>query len=67
MVFEVSELLKFYTEKIIGTDMSLREKPSLGSLLENETVTNCAPRSEKKVDLRLGGEDKVLFLNLAVV
>ena len=61
---EVTELLKFW---MIETDASEREKPRLGLLVENEPQTICVPRSEKGVELRLGGEKKGLFTNLVVV
>ena len=34
MIFEVTELLKFWTEKIVEIDPTERERPSLGLLLE---------------------------------
>ena len=64
---EVTDLLKFWTEKVIATDASEKEKPRLGLLVENEPQTICVPRSEKGVELRLGGEKKGLFTNLVVV
>ena len=56
MSFEVAELLKFWTEKIIEIDARERERTSLGLLLEII--------SDKKVELRLGSGDDVLSTNL---
>ena len=67
MNFEVTELLKFWTEKIIEIDTSESEKSRLGLLPEIEPETFCVPISEKRVELRLGAEDNVLITKLGVV
>ena len=54
MNFEVAELLKFWTEKIVEIDPTERERPSLGLLLEKMPEIISVPRSDKKVELRLG-------------
>ena len=59
--FEVAELLKFWTEKIVEFDQTERERPSLGLLLETIPEVISVPRSNKKVELRLGGEDNVVL------
>ena len=50
MNFEVAELLKFRTEKIIEIDPTEREKPSLGLLLEKMPDVISVPRSNKRVE-----------------
>ena len=60
--FEVRQLLNFWTERIIE-----RGKPSLGLLLEKVPVVICVPRSEKKVELRLGREDNIVSTKLGTV
>ena len=42
---QVTELLKFWTEKIIVIDSMEREKPSLGLLLEARPKVISVPRS----------------------
>ena len=51
---EVTELMKFWTEKIIVIDSMEREKPSLGLLLEATPKVISMPRSSKRVELRMG-------------
>ena len=63
MNFEVTELLKLWTEKIIEIDPYERQKPSLALLLEKVHEVICVPRSERKVELRLGGKDGTLSTN----
>ena len=46
---EVTELLKFWTEKIIVIDSMEREKLSLGLLLEATPKVITVPRSSKRV------------------
>ena len=48
MNFEVTELLKFWMEKIIEITLMEREKPSLGFLLEKGPEFICVPRYEKR-------------------
>ena len=67
MIFEVTELLKFRTEKIVELDMTERERPSLGLILEMVSEVVTVPRSYMKVELRLGDEDDILYTNLGSV
>ena len=67
MHFEMAELLKFWTEKIVEIDPTERERPSLGLLLEKMLVVISVLRSDKKVELRLGSGDDVLSTNLGTV
>ena len=53
MNFEVAELLKIWTEKIVEIDPTERERPSLDLLIEKMPVVITVPRSDKKVELRL--------------
>ena len=64
MIFKVTELLKFRTEKIVELDMTERERPSLGLILEMVSEVVTVPRSYMKVELRLGDEDDILYTNL---
>ena len=48
MKFEVGELLKFWTEKIIEIVPTERERPSLGLLLEKMPETISVPRSKRR-------------------
>ena len=50
--FAYIKFLKFWTKKIIEIDMTEKEKPSLGLLLENGPETICVPRSERRVESR---------------
>ena len=67
MNFEFTELLKFWTEKIIEIDPTERRKPSLDLLLEKLPEVVGVPRSERKVELRLGGKDDILSTNFRTV
>ena len=67
MNFEFTELRKFWTERIVQIDSAEREKPSFCLLFEKVHEVICVPRSEKKVELRMGGEDKILSTNLGKV
>ena len=61
MIFEVAELLNFWTEKIIEIDLTEREKPSLGLLLEKMPEVISVPRSNKRVELKMGnGKDMLV-------
>ena len=60
MNFEITELLKLWTEKIVEINPSEMKKPSLCLLLEEVGVVISVPRSEMKVELRLGGKDDIL-------
>ena len=50
--FGITELLKFWTEKIIEIDSLERNKPSLGLLLENDFEIIRVPCSGQRVELR---------------
>ena len=65
--FEFTELLKFWTEKIIEIDPTESRKPSMDLLLEKMPEVVGVPRSERKVELRLGGKDDILFTNFGTV
>ena len=67
MNFEVVELLKFWMEKIIETDPTERERPSLRLLLEKIPEVISVPLSDKKVELRLGSAEDVLSTNLGTI
>ena len=64
---EVTELLKFWTEKIIKTDSMEREKPSLGLLLETTPKVISVPRSSKRVELKMGNGNGMMTTNLGMV
>ena len=65
--YEVAELLKFWTEKIMEIDTVERERPSLGLILERTPEVISVPRSSKRVELKMGNENGVLTTNLGVV
>ena len=65
--YEVAELLKFWTEKIMEIDTVERERPSLGLILERTTEVISVPRSSKRVELKMGNGNGVLTTNLGVV
>ena len=67
MNFEVAELLKFWTEKIIEIDPMERKRPSLGLLLEKMTEVISMPRSNKRVELKIGNGNDMLITNLGTV
>ena len=62
--FEVTELLKFWTEKMIKIDSAERERPSLGLMLEKMISV---PRSNKMVELKMGNGNGMLVTNLGTV
>ena len=64
---EVTELLKFWTEKIIEIDTVERERPSLGLILEKTPEVISVPRSSKRVELKMGNGNGMLVTNLGVV
>ena len=64
---EVTELLKFWTEKIIVVEPMEREKPSLGLLLEATPKVISVPRSSKRVELRMGNGNGMMTTNLGTV
>ena len=67
MKFEVADLLKFWTEKIIEVDPTERARPSLDLLLEKMPEIISVPRSDKKVKLGLGSGNDVLSTNLGII
>ena len=64
---EVTELLKFWTEKIIVIDTVERERPSLGLILEKTPEVISVPRSNKRVDLKMRNGNGIFVTNLGVV
>ena len=64
---EVGELLKFRTEKIVEIDAAERERPSLGLILEKTPEVVSIPRSNKRVELKMGNGNGLLITNLGVV
>ena len=67
MNFEVAELLKFWTEKIIEIDPKEKERSSLGLLLEKIPEVISVPRSNKRVELKMGNGNDMLVTNLGIV
>ena len=65
--YEVAELLKFWTEKIMEIDPVERERPSLGLILERTPEVKSVPRSSKRVELKMGNGNGMLTKNLGVV
>ena len=65
--YEVAELLKVWTEKIMEIDTVERERPSLGLILERTPEVISVPRSSKRVELKMGNGNGVLTTNLEVV
>ena len=65
--YEVAELLKFWIEKIMEIDPVERERPSLGLILERTPEVISVPRSNKRVELRMGNGNGTLTTNLGVV
>ena len=64
MIFEVAEFLKIWTQKIIEIE---RERPSLGLLLEKMPELVSVPRSNKRVELKLGNRNEILVTKLGTV
>ena len=67
MNYEVPELLKFLTEKIIELDPVERERPSLGLTLEKIPGVISVPRSNKREELKMGNGNGMLVTNLGTV
>ena len=65
--YEVTELLKFWTEKIIAIDPVERGRPSLGLKLEKIPEVISVPRSNKRVELKMGNGNGMLIANLGTV
>ena len=63
----MTELLKFWTEKIIEIGTVERERPSLGLILEKTAEVISGPRSSKRVELKMGNGNGMLVTNLGVV
>ena len=64
---KVTELLKLWMEKINNIDAAEREKPSVGLILEKMPELRSLPRSNKRVELKLGNRNGMLVTNLGVV
>ena len=64
---KVTELLKFWREKIIEIDSVEREKPSLGLILERMPKVISVLRSNKRVELKMGNGNGMLITNLGTV
>ena len=60
---EVTKLITFLTEKMIKIDPAEREKPSLGFILEKMAEVISVPRSNKRVELKMGNENGMLVTN----
>ena len=67
MSFEVAELIKFSTEKIIEIDPIEREKPSLGLELEKMPEVISVPRSNRRLELKMENGNGMLITNLGTV
>ena len=65
--YEVAEVLKFWTEKIIEIDPVERERPSLSLTLEKIPGVIKVPRSNKRVELKMGNGNGMLITNLRTV
>ena len=65
--YEVTELLKFWTEKIIEIDPVKRERPSLGLTLAKMPEVTSVPRSNKRVELKMGNGNGMLITNLGTI
>ena len=65
--FEVAELLKFWTEKIIEIDPTERKRSSLGLLYEKMPEIISVPPSDKKIELGLGSGNYVLSKNSGTI
>ena len=64
---EVTELLKFWTEKIIKIVSMEKKEPSLGLLLETTPKVMSVPRSNKIVELKMGNRNGMMTTNLGMV
>ena len=63
----MTELLKFWTEKIIEIDPVERERPRLGLTLEKTPEEISVPRSNKRLELKMGNGNGMLITNLGTV
>ena len=59
--------MKFWTEKIVEIDTVDRERPSLGLILEKTPEVVSIPRSNKRVELKMGNGNGSLITNLGLV
>ena len=64
---EVTELWKLWREKIIEIDSLESERPSLGLLLETTPKVISMPRSNKRVELKMGNGTGMMTTNLGTV
>ena len=67
MNFEVAELLKFWTDKIIEMDQTERERPRLGLVLEKMPEVISVLRSIKRVELKMRNGNDIFVTNLGTV
>ena len=65
--YEVTELLKFWTEKIIEVDPVESEWPCLVLILDKMPKVISVPRSNKGVELKMGNGNGMLITNLGTV
>ena len=65
--YEVAELPKFWTEKIMEIDTVERERPSLGLILERTPEVIRVPRSSKRVEVKMVNGNGMMTTNLGVV
>ena len=65
--FEMTKLLKFWTEKIIEVDPAERERSRLGLILEKMPEVISIPGSNKRVELKMGNGNGMLITNLGTV
>ena len=63
----MTKMLKCWTEKIIEIDSVEREKPSLGLILERMPKVISVPRSNKRLELKMGNGNGMLITNLGTV
>ena len=67
MNYEVAELLKFWTEKIIEIDPVERKRRSLRLTLDKIPEKISVPRSNQRVELEVGNGNGMLLTNLGTV
>ena len=65
--YELTDLLKFWTEKIIEIDPVEGERPSLGLTLEKTPELISVPCSNKKVEFNMGNGNGMLITTLGTV
>ena len=63
----MTELLKFWTEKIIEIEPVERKRPNRGLTLEKIPELISVPRSNKRVELKMGNGNGMLVTNLGTV